>query len=87
MFNFCLFLYFLLISPISEITASIKVIRLKGIYRIGPHNKDVLSIIFGSLLGDSHGEKRLKGLGTRFSFSQEDSHVEYLLYLHKHISE
>jgi len=85
MCNFCLVFLFLLISPLSEITA--KVIRLKGIYRIGPHNKDVLSIIFGSLLGDAHGEKRLKGLGTRFSFYQEDFHVEYLLHLHKHMSE
>lgn len=42
-----------------------KVSRLKGIYRIGPHNIDVISVIFGSLLGDGHAEKRLKGVGTR----------------------
>jgi hypothetical protein len=61
--------------------------RLRGIYRIGPHNKEVLSIIFGSLLGDGHAEIRSKGVGTRISFSQEALHVEYLLYLHKYLSE
>jgi ubiquinol-cytochrome c reductase cytochrome b subunit len=86
MYDFYLILSFLvLISPINLNTDS-KVVRLKGIYRIGPHNKDILSILFGSLLGDAHGEKRLKGLGTRFSFFQEDSHVEYIYFLHKLIS-
>lgn len=43
--------------------------------------------MFGSLLGDAHAEKRLAGVGTRFTFYQEDSHVEYLLYLHRYLSE
>jgi ubiquinol-cytochrome c reductase cytochrome b subunit len=64
-----------------------KVNRLKGIYRIGPHNKEIISVIFGSLLGNGHGEKRLLGLGTRFSFYQEASHVNYLMFLHKLFSE
>jgi hypothetical protein len=64
-----------------------KVSRLKSINRIGPHNKDVISIIFGSLLGEAYGEKRLLGVGTRFSFSQEASHVKYLMFLHKLLSE
>jgi len=87
MFSFYLISFFLVL--ITPITFGIepKVSRLKGIYRIGPHNKDVISIIFGSLLGDGHSEKRLKGLGTRISFFQEDSHVEYLLFLHKMLSE
>lgn len=59
-----------------------QLIRLKGEYRIGPHNKEVLSIIFGSLLGDGHAGKRKSGLGTRITFYQESSHVEYLIYLH-----
>jgi ubiquinol-cytochrome c reductase cytochrome b subunit len=67
-----------------------KVSRLKGIYRIGPHNKDVISIIFGALLGDAHADKRLngekEGLGTRISFYQGAIHIEYLLYLHKILS-
>lgn len=35
----------------------------KSLNRIGPHNIDVLSLIFGSMLGDSTAEKH--GNGTR----------------------
>lgn len=62
-------------------------VRLRGIYRIGPHNKEVLSVIFGSLLGDAQAERRPNGVGTRLCFSQEAVHVEYLLSLHKYFSE
>lgn len=87
MYNFYLILFsLLLITPI-YFGIKPKVSRLKGIYIIGPHNKDVISIIFGSLLGDAHAEKRSGGAGTRFSFFQEAVHVEYLLYLHKILSE
>lgn len=86
MYNFYLILFSLLIAPIYFNVKS-KINRLKGIYRIGPHNKDVISIIFGSLLGDGHAEKRLKGVGTRISFFQEAVHVEYILYLHKILSD
>jgi hypothetical protein len=61
--------------------------KLRCIYRIGPHNKDVISIIFGSLLGYAYGEKRLLGVGTRFKFSQEATHVKLLMYSHKLFSE
>lgn len=97
MFNLYLFLFILVfISPIDcgvwDLEKGVllrrnRTSRLRGIYRIGPHNKDVLSIIFGSLLGDAHAEKRLNGMGTRISFFQEDSHVEYILFLHKILSE
>ena len=60
-----------------------KNIRIKANHRIGPHNKEILSIIFGSLLGDAHAEKRIKGNGTRISFYQEGSHQAYAVYLHK----
>jgi len=63
-----------------------KIIRLKGIYRIGPHNKDIISIIFGTLLGDAHAEKRSNGVGTRINLYQEAIHVKYLLHLHNLIS-
>jgi len=92
MFSFYLFYFFLFsfflvsITPI-HLGVKPKVSRLKGIYRIGPHNIDIISIIFGSLLGDAYAEKRLSGLGTRISFFQEGVHVEYLLYLHKMFSE
>jgi len=60
--------------------------KYKGWYRIGPHNHDILSIIFGSLLGDGHAEKRISGIGTRITFYQEDSHYKYILWLHNIIS-
>ncbi|KAF2206112.1 hypothetical protein CERZMDRAFT_115911 [Cercospora zeae-maydis SCOH1-5] len=63
-----------------------KISRLKGKYRIGPHDHEVLSIIFGSLLGDAHGEKRQSGTGTRITFYQESSHIEYMLFIHKLLS-
>lgn len=53
---------------------------------IGPINIDMLSIIYGSLLGDAHAEKRKNGKGTRISFYQESSHDNYLLWLHSIIA-
>lgn len=57
--------------------------RLPGNVRIGPHNIDILSIFVGALLGDAHGERHWNGLGTRVSFTQENTHGAYLLWLHK----
>ena len=65
----------------------IKIQKIRANLRIGTHNKDILSILFGSLLGDAHAEFRLKGNGTRINFYQEGSHVSYLIWLHKMISE
>ena len=62
-----------------------KIIRISAKHRIGPHNKDIISLIFGSLLGDCYAEYRNKGNGTRFCFYQESSHSTYLLWLHKKI--
>jgi hypothetical protein len=53
--------------------------RIKAEKRVGPHNKNILDIFYGLLLGDSHAEKREKGNGTRLSFSQESHNEEYLL--------
>lgn len=75
-------LYIYFIQPLF----SNKVNKYKGWQRIGPHNSDIICIIFGSLLGDAHAEKREKGVGTRISFYQESSHVEYILWLHNLIS-
>lgn len=61
--------------------------RLKADKRIGPHNIDIISILFGSLLGDCHAEFRSKGSGTRFTFYQEGSHSAYLIWLHYLISQ
>ena len=77
-----------LLMQLTIIPLTIK--RLRGTDRIGPHNKDICSIIFGSLLGDAHAEKReidpSKKGGTRISFYQEHSHVSYLLWLHSYLS-
>lgn len=60
--------------------------RILGIKRIGPHNKDIISIIFGSLLGDAHAEKRQNGNGTRITIFQEATHVKYLLWMHNQLA-
>lgn len=58
--------------------------RVPSLKRIGPHNYNILSILIGSLLGDGTMEK--DGNGARFAFYQEKTHGEYLLWLHKEIS-
>jgi len=50
---------------------------IRGDKRIGPHPKVILDIIYGTLLGDSHCEKRINNV--RISFQQENSNVEYLM--------
>jgi len=52
--------------------------------RIGPHNIDVLSLILGSMLGDSTAEKH--GKGTRIILQQENNNVEYLIWFHKYLA-
>lgn len=54
--------------------------------RIGPHNIDILSLIIGSTLGDTHIEKRKQGLGTRIIFEQSNKNVEYLMWFHSYLS-
>ena len=54
--------------------------------RIGPHNIDIISIIIGSVLGDTHLEKRSKGIGTRIIFEQSNKNVEYLMWFHNYLS-
>lgn len=61
--------------------------RVRAESRIGPHNKTIISIIFGGLLGDGFAEYRSKGNGTRIRFYQEGSHLSYLLYLHKKLAD
>jgi hypothetical protein len=52
--------------------------KIKGDKRIGPHSKDIISIIFGSLLGEGDVERKI-GNGTRITFFQEAMHVKYIL--------
>lgn len=54
--------------------------------RIGPHSEAVLSILFGSLLGDVHGE-RLKSGGVRFRFKQSIIHKDFIFFLYFKLKE
>lgn len=53
--------------------------KLKATSRIGPHPEHIIAIIYGTLLGDSYCEKRFENV--RISFQQENSNVEYLIWL------
>jgi hypothetical protein len=64
--------------------------KIQGYNRIGPHSIEIISIIFGSLLGGGHAERIKNGpltffyldkkkQGTRVAFFQEAMHVKYLL--------
>jgi len=54
--------------------------------RIGPHNIDIISMIIGSTLGDTHLEKRKNGIGTRIIFEQSSNNVEYLMWFHNYLA-
>ncbi len=54
--------------------------KCSALNRVGPHNIDILSIIFGSLLGKGDIEKKKDG--SRIIFYQEAVHVKYSLLLH-----
>jgi hypothetical protein len=50
---------------------------MAGNKRIGPHPSHIISIIYGTLLGDSYLEKRINNI--RISFEQENNNMEYLM--------
>ena len=60
--------------------------KLPSSKRIGPHNIDVLSLIIGSVLGDSHLERRSLAGGTRVIFEQSSANVEYLMWFYKFLA-
>jgi ubiquinol-cytochrome c reductase cytochrome b subunit len=78
---------FIVLILVVNITTGLICNKIRGIYRIGPHNEEIFSIIFGSLLGDAHAEKRVQDVGTRISFYQEETHVKYIYFLHNLLSE
>jgi hypothetical protein len=55
--------------------------RCRAINRIGPHNTDIISTIFGLLLGDGYAINRT-GEGVRISIRQSIIHKEYLFSLY-----
>lgn len=50
--------------------------------RIGPHNRDVLSLFIGSILGDTHLKKGKKEIGTTIRFEQCKCNVKYIMWYH-----
>lgn len=92
MYSLYLNFFRLLIGFISKgVSVPTKVSRLKCTYKVVgsayPHNIDILSLIFGSLLGEAQAEKKIPGTGTRITFYQEGLHVKYILFLHKMFSD
>lgn len=62
-------------------------IKILSKHRIGPHNFDVLSLLFGSLLGDCHAEIRSPNNTVRFNIKQSSRNVEYLMWFHKYLAQ
>nr|YP_009739353.1 LAGLIDADG homing endonuclease [Tricholoma bakamatsutake]QIC20196.1 LAGLIDADG homing endonuclease [Tricholoma bakamatsutake] len=54
----------------------------RAINRIGPHNLDVISIIFGLLLGAGTAQN-ISGEGIRISIKKSFIHKEFLFYLYE----
>lgn len=62
----------------------IPVIRIPSLKRIGPHNKNIIEFFYGSLLGDGYLERH--GNGIRLCIQQENSHKDYLYWLHNYLA-
>lgn len=56
--------------------------RCRAINRIGPHNIDIIYIIYGLLLGAGHASN-ISGEGVRISIKQSIIHKEYLFSLYE----
>jgi hypothetical protein len=63
-----------------------KIKKLTSKERIGPHNIDIISMVIGSSLSDTHLEKRKNGIGTRIIFEQSSNNVEYLMWFHNYLA-
>lgn len=60
--------------------------RCRAINRIGPHNKDIIPVIFGLLLGDGYLNRR-SGEGVRLCIRQSIKHKDYLFFLYNFFNE
>lgn len=56
-------------------------VNIRADKRIGPHNIDVVSVVFGSLLGDGYANKRTID-GVRICYRQSIKHKKYLDWLY-----
>lgn len=86
MYNYYLNKLLILTTPFESLN---KLSKFENFNKIGPHNIDIVSIIFGSLLGNAQAEK-FRELnyeeGTKIQFFQENIHTEYIFFLHKMFS-
>lgn len=55
--------------------------RVRASNRIGPHNKDIIYVLIGSLLGDAYANKRSIE-GTRICYRQSIIHKDYLFWIY-----
>lgn len=78
--------FYLLGGLVSIKYPKVKGSKLNSYQRIGPPNIDIISIIVGSILGDTQLEKRRSGIGTRIIFEQSNKNVEYLMWFHNYLS-
>ena len=74
------------LNMVDSVNFSSKFKKLTSKERIGPHNIDIISMIIGSTLGDTHLEKRKNGIGTRIIFEQSSDNVEYLMWFHNYLA-
>ena len=79
-------MFFILSHYCSSYLYYCKYLRKGGeINREGPHHQDVLSIIFGCLLGS--GEMVQEKEGSRMVFRRAGDHDTYLIWLHSKLVE
>jgi len=76
-------------SPIVKFTSSYSSItkkhfhtRCRAMNRVGPHDMDVISVIFGLILGDGYLSNRT-GEGVRICIKQSIKHKDYLFSLYE----
>ena len=75
---FIIIIYFLLLN---NYICLFNIPNIRANKRIGPHNQDVISVVFGSLLGNAYGNKKIID-GVRISYQQSIIHKEYLDWLY-----
>lgn len=59
--------------------------KIPAFNRIGPHKKEICSLLTGSMLGDGYAEKH--GSGVRFHLHYSHNNMEYIMFLHKTFSD
>lgn len=69
------------LPQVTVYTCAFYVPKIPADRRTGPHNYDVLCLIYGALLGDAYAEKH--GNGTRITFNHSSRQVSFLFWLQK----